>query len=150
MTMHDPLVGMGYGWGWGWRVRWPGARHGHGGRAAWPGAPVRPCSRRKLASIERALMADTPALSSKFAMFNDLTRGERPVGVEQLPVPALRPPRAMYVAVLLALAAVVTLCLTLSAQFRTVRPCAAAGGTATSSNAPARGASCDAYAYTGK
>jgi hypothetical protein len=56
----------------------------------------------------------------------------------------------MYLAVLLALAAVVTLCLTLSAQFRAVRPCPAAAGTATSSNAPTRGASCDAYAYTGK
>ena len=114
MTMHDPPVGMGYGWSW--RVRWPGARRGHGGRSHWPGAPARPCSRRKLAAIERALMADTPALSSKFALFNHLTRGEPPVGVE--PLPALRRPRAMYLAVLLALAAVVTLCLTLSAQFR--------------------------------
>ena len=148
MTMHDPPVGMGYGWSW--RVRWPGARHGYGGRPAWPGAPVRPCSRRKLAAIERALMADTPALSSKFAMFNHLTRGEPPVGVEPLPVPALRRPRAVYLAVLLALAAVVTLCLTLSAQFRAVRPCQAAAGTATSSNSLTRGASCDAYAYTGK
>jgi len=143
MTMHDPLVGIGYGWSW--RVRWPGARRGRGARRPWPGAPVR-APRRALAKIERDLMADTPALSAKFAMFNQLSNGEPPVGVEQLPGPALRRPSAMYLAVLLALAAIVTMCVTLSTHVRTaVRPCQ---GTATS--APARGLSCNAYANTGQ
>ena len=147
MTMHDPFVGMGYGWGW--RVRWPGARRGPGGQRPGPGEPVRAPYRRKLAQIERTLMADTPALSSKFALFNHLTRGERPVGVEQLPSRGRRRPRAAHVAVLLALAAIVTMCVALSAQVRTaVRTCQPAAVTGTSPHAPARGLNCNAYANT--
>jgi hypothetical protein len=138
MTMHDPFVGMGYGWGR--RVRWPGAGHGVRVRAPY---------RRKLAAIERGLMADTPALSAKFAMFNDLAGGEPPAGAERLPAPALRGPRAMYLAMLLAVAAVVTMCLALTAQVRTaVSPCHAAAVTGTSAQTPARGTSCSAYAQT--
>jgi hypothetical protein len=145
MTMHDPFVGMGYGWGW--RVRWPGARRGPGGQG--PGGPVRAPYRRKLAQIERTLIADTPALSSKFALFNHLTRGERPVGVEQLPSRGRRRPRAAHVAVLLALAAIVTMCVALSAQVRTaVRTCQPAAVTGTSPHAPTRGLNCNAYANT--
>jgi hypothetical protein len=144
MTMHDPFVGMGYGWSW--RVRWPGTRHRPGRQPPGPGGPVRAPYRRKLAGIERALMADTPALSSKFALFNHLTRGERPVGVEQLPSPASRRPRAAYVAVFLALAAIVTMCVALSAQVRTtVRPCQPAAATGTSAHALTHGADCGAY-----
>jgi len=147
MTMHDPFVGMGYGWGW--RVRWPGARRGPGGQRPGPGEPVRAPYRRKLAQIERTLMADTPALSSKFALFNHLTRGERPVGVEQLPSRGRRRPRAAHVAVLLALAAIVTMCVALSAQVRTaVRTCQPAAVTGTSPHAPTRGLNCNAYANT--
>jgi len=148
MTMHDPFVGMGYGWGW--RVRWPGARRGPGGQRPGPGGPVRAPYRRKLAQIERTLMADTPALSSKFALFNHLTSGERPVGVEQLGSPAGRRPWAAHVAVLLALAAIVTMCLALSAQVRTaVRPCQAAAATGTSGgHALTREVPCNAYANT--
>jgi hypothetical protein len=145
--MHDPFVGMGYGWSW--RVRWPGTRHRPGSQPTGPGRPVRAPYRRELARIERTLMADTPALSSKFALFNHLTRGERPVGVEQLPSPARRRPRAAYVAVLLALAAIVTMCVALSAQVRTtVRPCPPAAATGASAHALTREASCGAYANT--
>jgi hypothetical protein len=141
MTMHDPFVGMGYGRGR--RVHWPGAR------SPGPGARVRAPYRRKLAAIERGLTADTPALVVKFTMFNHLTKGEPPSGVEQLPAPALRGPRAMYLAVLLAVAAVVTMCLMLSAQVSTaVRPCLAAAATGTSGHALAPGPSCNAYAKT--
>jgi hypothetical protein len=147
MTMHDPFVGMGYGWSW--RVRWPGTRHRPGRQPQGPGAPVRAPYRRKLARIERTLMADTPALSSKFALFNHLTRGERPVGVERLPSAGRRRPRAAYVAVLLALAAIVTMCVALSAQVRTaVRPCQPAAATGTSSHALTHEANCGAYANT--
>jgi hypothetical protein len=109
---------------------------------------VRAPYRRKLAKIERTLMADTPALSSKFALFNHLTRGERPVGVERLPSPRARP-RAAYVAALLALAAIATMCLALSAQVRTaVRTCQPAAVTGASAHGPARELNCNAYANT--
>jgi hypothetical protein len=110
---------------------------------------VRAPFRRKLAKIERTLMADTPALSSKFALFNHLTRGEQPVGVERLPSPARARPRAAYLAVLLALAAIVTMCLALSAQVRTaVRPCQPAAAAGASAHALTREPTCDAYANT--
>jgi Protein of unknown function (DUF3040) len=147
MTMHDPFVGMGYGWGW--RARWPGTRHRPGRRPPGPRGPVRAPYRRKLAKIERSLMADTPALSSKFALFNHLTRGEQPVGVERLPSSARARPRAAYVAVLLALAAIVTMCLALSAQVRTAaRTCQPAAVTGASAHAPAHELNCNAYANT--
>ena len=102
--------------------------------------------RRRLAALERSLAADAPALSSKFAMFNDLTRGDREVGVEPVSVRAWPRPRPV-VAILLALAAIVTLCVTLSTQIHTaVRPCAA--NTAGATYTPPRGASdvnCHAY-----
>jgi len=110
---------------------------------------VRAPYRRKLAKIERTLMADTPALSSKFALFNHLTRGEQPVGVERLPSPARARPGAAYVTVLLALAAIVTMCLALSAQVRTaVRTCQPAAVTGASPHAPAHELNCNAYADT--
>src|SRR5580692_8301675 len=126
VTLHDPSIGMTYGRAW--RLRWPKTRPGRGRPRPEPGGPgarVRAGRRRQLAAIERALVADTPALSAKFALFNHLTAGERPVGVELVSGPARSRPRAAYLAVLLALAAVVTLCLTLSAQLHpAVRPCA--------------------------
>jgi hypothetical protein len=89
------------------------------------------------------------ALSSKFALFNHLTRGERPVGVERLPTPGRVRPRAAHVAVLLALAAIVTMCVALSAQVRTaVRPCQPAAATGTSTHALTRDLTCHAYANT--
>ena len=100
--------------------------------------------RRRLAAIERSLAADAPALSSKFAMFNHLTRGERAVGVEQISAQAWPRPRPA-VAILLALAALVTLCVTLSTQIHTaVRPCSANAAT----YGPMRGVNCHAYSDT--
>jgi hypothetical protein len=147
MTMHDPFAAMGYGRSW--RVRVLGAGHGSSGRPPGPGARVRRPYRRRLAAIERGLTADTPALSAKFTIFNHLTSGEPPVGVERLPAPDLPGPRAMCLAVLLAAAAIVTLCLALGAQVRTaVRPCQAAAAIGTSAQTPARGPVCHAYAKT--
>jgi hypothetical protein len=147
MTMHDPFVGMGDGWSW--RVRWPGTRRRPGRQPSGPGGPVRAPYRRELAKIERTLMADTPALSAKFVLFNHLTRGEQPVGVEQLPPSAWPRPRAAYLSVVLALAAIVTMCLALSAQVRTaVRPCQPAAATGASAHALPRDLTCDAYATT--
>jgi hypothetical protein len=147
MTLHDPSVGMSYGWDW--HFRWSWARRGLGPfrrKPRGPGARVRVPYRRRLAALERGLAADAPALKSKFAMFNDLTRGERAVGVEQISVRAWPRPRPV-VAILLALAAIATLCVTLSTQIHTaVRPCSAnaAGATYT----PVRGVggvNCHAY-----
>jgi hypothetical protein len=150
MTTHDPSVGLRYGRGWharwsrvryrAWR-RWP--------RPAGPGARVHVPYQRKLAAIERALMAETPALSTRFALFNHLTRGERPVGVEQVSDPARPRLRRAQLAVLLALAAVAALCLTLTAQVRTsVRPCWAGAAAGAAASVPVRGLSCPAYATT--
>lgn len=158
MTLRDPFVRSSLG-GWTKRVRWRLGRRGLAphvrGRAAL-GTPVRQRYRRQLSRIERNLAADAPPLKSMFEMFNQLNEGERPVGVERVPPPAWSPiewPRPpAYVAVLLALAAVVTMCLILGTQLHSVvRPCAATSapspGTAT---APVRAVGCPAYATTDK
>jgi hypothetical protein len=145
MTLHDPSVGMSYGWDW--HFRWSRVQRGLGRfrrKPRGPGARVRVPYRRRLAAIERSLAADAPALSSKFAMFNHLTRGERAVGVERVSAQAWRRPRPA-VAILLALAALVTLCVTLSTQIHTaVRPCSASAAT----YGPMRGVNCHAYSDT--
>ena len=150
MTLHDPSVGMSSGWDW--RIRWPRTRRGLGRfrpKPAGPGARVRGPYRRKLAAIERALVADTPALSLKFALFNHLTSGERPVGVEQVSAAAWPRPRPVHLAVLLALAAIVTMSLIISAHFHpAVRPCAANAAAGTTVSAPVHGLGCHAYANT--
>ena len=147
MYMHDPFPWTGLThrtgripWQWGWGRR-PGSR-----------ASVRVPYRRRLAAIERDLTTNAPALSSKFAVFNHLTRGERPVGVEQVSLPARPRLRIVYLAALLgALAAMVALCVTLTTQLRpTARTCqVAAAGTvaaaAGSARALVRGAPCPAY-----
>jgi hypothetical protein len=147
MYMHDPFIWTGHvrrtgrtPWQWGWSER-PG-----------PSARVRVPYRRRLAAIERDLISDAPALSSKFAVFNHLTSGERPVGAEQLSsaAPQLR---IVYLATLLgALAAMVALCVTLATQIRpTARPChvSSAGAVAASAGkgafVPVRGVPCPAY-----
>ena len=102
MSLHDPSAGMSYRWDW--HIRWPRIRHGLGQlrpKGSRPGARVR-VRHRKLAAIERALVADAPALSAKFALFNHVTRGERPVGLEQVSAPSWPRPQPAL-AVLLAL-----------------------------------------------
>lgn len=112
-----------------------------------PGFRVRLRYRRQLTRIERALAADTPALSSMFAMFNQLTQGERSAGAERVPAPARPRLRAAHLAVLLALAAIVTMCVTLSAHIRPAsRPCVATAGAGTSAYGPVRSLTCAAYA----
>lgn len=148
MSVHDPSAGMSYGWDR--RIRWPRIRPGLGRlrpKGSRPDARVR-VRYRKLAAIERALVADAPALSAKFALFNHVTKGERPVGPEQVSTPS-RPRPQPVLAVLLALAAVAALCLTLSAQIHTVvRPCAVTAVAGAPAYAPVRGLDCRAYANT--
>ena len=87
----------------------------------WPGNGAR--LRRKLAGIEQGLAAEA-RLASMFAIFNALTRGERPSGAEPLP----RPARALWLsarwvtrtAALLAMAAVIIGGLLLSSMVRPV------------------------------
>jgi hypothetical protein len=146
MTLHDPSVGMSYGWDR--HFRWSWGRHGLGRfrrKPKGPGARVSVPYRRRLAAIERSLAADAPALSSKFAMFNHLTKGERAVGVEQISMRAWPRPRPV-VAILLALAAIATLCVTLSTQIHSaVRPCSASAATGATHYVPMRGVNCPAY-----
>jgi hypothetical protein len=151
MTLRDPFARTSRG---ATRcVRWFEVRHWLG--LPYPNVPslarprrgfrTRTGYRRKLAAIERALVADTPALSSKFFVFNQLTADEQPVGAEQVPVPWSRP-RPAYLAVLLALAAIAAICFTLSTQLHAAaRPCqlTTAGAAA---HAPVRSGSCHAYA----
>jgi hypothetical protein len=150
MTLRDPFARLGYRRAW--RVRWFRTRRGRDRGAPerpGPGARVRVRYRRELASIERRLAADAPVLSSKLAMFNQLTAGEASVGVERLSLQGRRWPRPVHVAVLLALAAIVTLCAAVSAQIRpAVRPCQLATAAGASVYAPVRVPACPAYANT--
>jgi Protein of unknown function (DUF3040) len=147
MYMHDPFPWTDHTRRTG-RVPW---QRGWGARLG-PSARARVGYRRRLAAIERDLTANAPALTSKFAVFNHLTKGERPVGVEQVSLPARSRVRILYAAALLgALAAMVAMCVTLTTQLRpAARPCqvTAAGAVAAaagSAHAPVRGAPCPAY-----
>ncbi|HEY1823984.1 MAG TPA: hypothetical protein VGG83_29090 [Trebonia sp.] len=114
-----------------------------------PDSGVRGRYPRRLAAIERALVADMPELSSKFVLFNRLTAGEPPAGVEQVPRAARSRPRPAYLGLLLALAAITALCVTLSLQMRpAARPCVvtAAASASDGAHAPVRGGDCHAYA----
>lgn len=147
MYIHDPFPWTGHTHRTGripWQRGW--------GRRPGPGALVRVPYRRRLAAIERELTANAPALSSKFAVFNHLTDGERPVGAEQVSSHGRPRLRILYLAALLgALAALVALCVTLTTQLRpTARPCqvSAAGTVATaagSTHTLVRGVPCPAY-----
>lgn len=154
MTMQDPFARMSR------RTRWFSLRRGLGlpdsklprlelsrPNQGGPGLRASARDRRRLSRIERALTADMPALASMFTMFNRLTAGEQPPGVERVPPPAWRRPRAVHLAVLLALAAIAALCLTLSTQLHSAaRSCSGAAGMTTS--APVRSPTCHAYATT--
>ena len=122
------------------RIRWQWRRKA-------PQAPVRMPYRRRLAAIERALMADAPVLASKFSVFNELTDGERPLGAERVPGPARPRLRPRQVALFLVLAVIAAACLTLSTQIHPVErgcPAAATAGTS-ASYTPVRGLACHAY-----
>jgi hypothetical protein len=108
---------------------------------------VRRPYRRRLAGIERALAADAPVLSARFAVFNQLTNGERPVGAESVSSLAGPRPRGLHLALLLAVAVFAALCVTLGAAgHRPVPLCAvtaAAGRVA--APVPVRDLPCRAY-----
>ena len=120
----------------------------------WPGNAAR--LRRKLAGIERGLATEA-RLASMFAMFNALTRGERPSGAEPLP----RPARATWlslrvmtrVAAMLAMAAVVAGSLLLTSRTRPVdRSCMmlTANGTAVTVPVTAAGSTSGAPGATAR
>ena len=135
MYLNDPFIRLGYARR-ARRIRWP---------RGWQGARVHLPYRRRLAAIERALMVDTPALSAKFTVFNDLTDGEPPVGAEQLPGPRLRAWRGQL-AVVLAVAVFAALCVMLSLQGRrALPPCPVGAAAGAASHAPVRGLPCRAY-----
>ena len=140
MYMNDPFIRLGYArrarrirWQWGWKRPGPGAR-------------VRLPYRRRLAVIENALMTDTPALAAKFAVFNELTDGERPVGTEQLPGPARPWVQRAHLAVVLTVAVFAALCVMLSMQARRALPaCSVAATAGAGAHAAVHGLPCRAY-----
>lgn len=140
MYMHDPFIRLGHvrrvrriRWRWGWRRPRPDAK-------------VRRPYRRRLGAIERALAADAPALSAKFAVFNELAEGERPVGAEQVPGLARSGARRVHVTVMLLVAVFAALCVTLSLQGRRPMPnCPVAAAAGAGAHAPVRGLPCRAY-----
>lgn len=77
-------------------------------------------------------------------MFNQLTGGEAPIGAERVRHFVWRGPRMVYLAVLLVLAAIVTLCVYPSGHAPAVRPCQAT----TSAHVSAHGPVGNAYADT--
>lgn len=140
MYMHDPFLRMGYArrarrvrWQWGWRP-------------PTPEAPVRRPYRRRLAAIERALEVEVPALSARFAVFNQLTDGERPVGAEQVRSLAWPRPRRVHLALALVVAAFAALCVTLGVQSgRPVPRCPVTAAAGAVAHAPVRDLPCRAY-----
>jgi hypothetical protein len=158
MTWHDPCVRTHRGTAW--RARWFGLRRGLGLSAPKlpaprlagpypPGPAPRAAARdrRRLSGIERALTTGTPALASMFTMFNQLTEGEAPAGVERVPPPGWPRSRALHLAVLLTLAAIAALCVTLSTQLHSAaHSCPAAAVAGTTISAPVHGLTCHAYA----
>jgi len=148
MTLHDPSARLGSEKKTR-RFRLRGVLRWHRQRAAQPSGPgalVRRRDRRKLAAIDRRLVTDDRALASMFVMFNGLTQGEGPVGVEQFAAPARPRPRMAHVALLLALAAVAALFVALSTQIHApLRPCPTTS-VAEVITQPVHGTSCSAYA----
>lgn len=145
MDMHDPStwsshVGRTRRFRWHFRSRW-----GRKQRQA-PCVRVSVRYRRRLAAIERGLVADAPTLSSKFAVFNQLTDGEQPVGAEQVPRRAWSWLRSARLTMVLILAAIVALCAALSTELRAMtHPCPAAVATRTSTDHPVHDLLCRAY-----
>ena len=119
MSTHDSITR--YGQGRTWRARWRFAWRSLRTVVPWRRESARPVcvgrrERRRLSAIECALAAETPKLASMFEMFAQLAVGESHDGAERLMRPARsRPgPRRVHVALLLAFASIVALCVTLS------------------------------------
>jgi hypothetical protein len=117
MSTHDSVTRYGQGRTWRTRLRlaWRSLRAVVPWRRGSAG-PVRAGrrERRRLSSIEWALAAEAPQLASMFEMFAQLAVGESHDGAERLPRSARRGPRRAQVALLLAFASLVALCVTLS------------------------------------
>ena len=119
MSTHDSITR--YGQGRTWRARWRFAWRSLRTVVPWRRESARPVrvgrrERRRLSAIECALAAETPKLASMFEMFAQLAVGESHDGAERLMrPPRSRPgPRRVHVALLLAFASIVALCVTLS------------------------------------
>jgi len=118
MSTHDSITRSGQGRTWRARLRlaW---RRSLRAVMPWRRVAVRPVragrrERRRLGVIEYALVAEAPQLASMFAMFAQLSSGESHDGAERLPKATFRGPRRAHVALLLAFASIVALCVTLS------------------------------------
>jgi len=149
MSTHDSIIRSGQGRTWRapWRLAWRLLRAGMLWRRA-AGRPVRVGrrERRRLTAIEYALAAETPQLASMFEMFAQLAVGESHDGAERLPWltrPGRRPvrgPRRAHVALLLAFASLVALCVTLSFRVHaSPRNCLASTSSTSSTSAGSSG-----------
>ena len=140
MSTHDSVTR--HGQGRTWRARWRQAWRSLRAAAPWHrGRPVRAGrrERRRLRVIECALAAETPQLASMFAMFAQLSSGESHDGAERLPKATFRGPRRAHVALLLAFASIVALCVTLSFRVHpNSRTCLGATSAAPSGGAAAQ------------
>lgn len=151
MTLHDSArSSRGLTWGTRWRLVWRGLRR-------WPVLCRRERwlrrrrSQRTLSAIEGILAAESPALASMFDTFNQLAEGERPASTEGLAPTAWPRPYRVHIAVLLALAAIATLCLSLSVRIHpSTRDCLVTTAAGTTAYSPVRVLSCPAYATTNK
>jgi hypothetical protein len=121
MSTHDSITHYGQGRTWRapWRLVWRLLR----AVVPWRRGTARPVrvgrrDRRRLGAMECALAAEAPQLASMFAMFAQLAVGESHDGAERLPRSARswrwQGPRRVHVALLLAFAGLVALCVTLS------------------------------------
>ena len=144
MSTHDSIIRSGQGRTWRapWRLAWRLLRAGMLWRRA-AGRPVRVGrrERRRLSAIEYALAAETPQLASMFEMFAQLAVGESHDGAERLPRLArsrrrpVQGPRRAHVALLLAFASLVALCVTLSFRVHpSTRNCLASTASASSTS----------------
>lgn len=139
MYLNDPFLRLAYSRR-ARRIRWPWGR-----KRLRPGARVHLPYRRRLAAIERALAADAPALSAKFAVFNELTNGERPAGAEQLPGPARSWARRGHLVLVLVVAVFAAMCVTLSLYGRRPLPACPVTAAGAGAHVLVRGLPCHAY-----
>ena len=127
------------------RLRVPQARVPYG-----PGGASAGREGRRIAALDRRLMAEAPALASMYAMFNRLTNGQGPSDWEALTAerPRRARPHPAHLAVLMVLAAVVALCVTLSTTLHPAGApgCNPAAGMVAAAQLPVHSAACPSYA----